>query len=190
MGARGFFSPKTTLDPKPGRAPLRSAFAPQGQTASPPPAAAPPCRRQGSVAPPTPLLTSAPFRAIIKPSSPTKARRPMKLGIIRCMQTEDYCPGTTDFRLLAAHEGAFQNISEPIELIGFTIAAAAPASAPPCARACSSSAARTPSPSPPASARARPSATPAPSSARCWNWSNRNSPKAQRCLNTPTDAHL
>src|SRR5699024_6314411 len=45
---------------------------------------------------------------------------PMKLGIIRCMQTEDYCPGTTDFRLLAAHEGAFQNISEPIELIGFT----------------------------------------------------------------------
>lgn len=44
----------------------------------------------------------------------------MKLGIIRCMQTEDYCPGTTDFRLLAAHEGAFQNISEPIELIGFT----------------------------------------------------------------------
>ena len=44
----------------------------------------------------------------------------MKLGIIRCMQTEDYCPGTTDFRLLAAHEGAFQNISEPIELVGFT----------------------------------------------------------------------
>lgn len=44
----------------------------------------------------------------------------MKLGIIRCMQTEDYCPGTADFRLLAAHEGAFQNISEPIELIGFT----------------------------------------------------------------------
>ena len=39
----------------------------------------------------------------------------MKLGIIRCMQTEDYCPGTTDFRLLAAHEGAFQNIPEPIE---------------------------------------------------------------------------
>ena len=44
----------------------------------------------------------------------------MKLGIIRCMQTEDYCPGTADFRLLAAHEGAFQNISEPIELVGFT----------------------------------------------------------------------
>ena len=107
----------------------------------------------------------------------------MKLGIIRCMQTEDYCPGTTDFRLLAAHEGAFQNISEPIELIGFTNCGGCPGKrAPPCARACSSSAARTPSPSPPASARARPSATPAPSSAKCLNWSNRNSPKACACF--------
>lgn len=44
----------------------------------------------------------------------------MKLGIIRCMQTEDYCPGTTDFRMIAAHEGAFQDVSEPIELVGFT----------------------------------------------------------------------
>lgn len=24
----------------------------------------------------------------------------MKLGIIRCMQTEDYCPGTTDFKMI------------------------------------------------------------------------------------------
>lgn len=23
----------------------------------------------------------------------------MKVGIIRCMQTEDFCPGTTDFKL-------------------------------------------------------------------------------------------
>ena len=44
----------------------------------------------------------------------------MKLGIIRCTQTEDYCPGTTDFRVLAAHGGAFQGVSEPIELVGFT----------------------------------------------------------------------
>ena len=29
----------------------------------------------------------------------------MKMGIIRCTQTEDYCPGTTDFRVLAAHGG-------------------------------------------------------------------------------------
>lgn len=31
----------------------------------------------------------------------------MKLGIIRCMQTEDYCPGTADFK------------REEIEIIGF-----------------------------------------------------------------------
>lgn len=24
----------------------------------------------------------------------------MKLGIIRCMQTEDFCPGTMDFKVL------------------------------------------------------------------------------------------
>ena len=24
----------------------------------------------------------------------------MKLGIIRCMQTEDYCPGSRDFRTI------------------------------------------------------------------------------------------
>ena len=44
----------------------------------------------------------------------------MKMGIIRCTQTEDYCPGTTDFRVLAAHGGAFQGVSELIELVGFT----------------------------------------------------------------------
>lgn len=44
----------------------------------------------------------------------------MKLGIIRCMQTEDYCPGTTDFRVLREKAGAFSGIEEEIELIGFT----------------------------------------------------------------------
>ena len=24
----------------------------------------------------------------------------MKVGIIRCMQTEDYCPGTSDFKAI------------------------------------------------------------------------------------------
>ena len=37
----------------------------------------------------------------------------MKLGIIRCMQTEDYCPGTTDFRLLAAHEALSRTSPNP-----------------------------------------------------------------------------
>ena len=93
----------------------------------------------------------------------------MKLGIIRCMQTEDYCPGTTDFRLLAAHEGAFQNISEPIELVGFTSCGGCPGKrAPLRARLLVERGADLYVYL--LSARARPSATPAPSSARCWNW--------------------
>jgi predicted metal-binding protein len=42
----------------------------------------------------------------------------MKVGIIRCQQTEDLCPGTTDFK--AAKEGifAFQETG-PVEVIGF-----------------------------------------------------------------------
>ncbi|MCR4725553.1 MAG: CGGC domain-containing protein [Clostridia bacterium] len=43
----------------------------------------------------------------------------MKLGIIRCMQTEDYCPGTTDFRMIREKKGAFEGIEEDIELVGF-----------------------------------------------------------------------
>ena len=43
----------------------------------------------------------------------------MKLGIIRCMQTEDYCPGTADFRAIRNKQGAFAGIEEEIELIGF-----------------------------------------------------------------------
>ena len=43
----------------------------------------------------------------------------MKLGILRCMQTEDYCPGTADFRAVREKTGAFAGLEEPIELIGF-----------------------------------------------------------------------
>ena len=43
----------------------------------------------------------------------------MKLGIIRCMQTEDYCPGTADFKVVRERKGAFQGIEEDIEIIGF-----------------------------------------------------------------------
>ena len=43
----------------------------------------------------------------------------MKAGIIRCMQTEDYCPGTTDFRMMREKKGAFEGIDEEIEVIGF-----------------------------------------------------------------------
>ena len=38
----------------------------------------------------------------------------MKAGIIRCMQTEDYCPGTTDFRMIREKKGAFEGIDEDV----------------------------------------------------------------------------
>ena len=44
----------------------------------------------------------------------------MKLGIIRCTQTEDYCPGTTDFKAIRSKLGAFEGVEEEIELVGFT----------------------------------------------------------------------
>lgn len=43
----------------------------------------------------------------------------MKVGIIRCMQTEDYCPGTTDFKMVAQKKGVFEGTEEEIELVGF-----------------------------------------------------------------------
>lgn len=43
----------------------------------------------------------------------------MKVGIIRCMQTEDYCPGTADFKIARKAEGIFENQDE-IEIVGFT----------------------------------------------------------------------
>jgi predicted metal-binding protein len=44
----------------------------------------------------------------------------MKVGIIRCMQTEDYCPGTTDFQMIRERKGVFEGVDEEIETIGFT----------------------------------------------------------------------
>lgn len=32
----------------------------------------------------------------------------MKVGIIRCMQTEDYCPGSTDFKVIREKSCAFE----------------------------------------------------------------------------------
>ena len=43
----------------------------------------------------------------------------MKLGIIRCMQTEDYCPGTRDFKTIREKLGAFEGVEEDVELVGF-----------------------------------------------------------------------
>lgn len=43
----------------------------------------------------------------------------MKLGIIRCMQTRDICPGTSDFKAIRDKKGAFEGVEGDIEIIGF-----------------------------------------------------------------------
>ena len=44
----------------------------------------------------------------------------MKVVIISCMKTEDYCPGSTDFKVIRDKKGAFENVEEDIDIIGFT----------------------------------------------------------------------
>lgn len=34
------------------------------------------------------------------------------------MQTEDYCPGTTDFKFVKEKKGAFEDVEEDIEIVG------------------------------------------------------------------------
>lgn len=51
----------------------------------------------------------------------------MKVGIIRCMQTEDYCPGTTDFKFIREKKGAFEGVEEDIDIIGFINCGGCPA---------------------------------------------------------------
>ena len=41
-----------------------------------------------------------------------------KVGIIRCQQTEDMCPGTTDFKTAADGKLAFE-ATGPCEVVGF-----------------------------------------------------------------------
>ena len=42
----------------------------------------------------------------------------MKVGLIRCLQTEDMCPATTCFKVMNTKKLAFQGIEEDIEVIG------------------------------------------------------------------------
>ncbi len=51
----------------------------------------------------------------------------MKLGIIRCMQTEDFCPGTADFRIVHNKTDVFEGVAEDIEMIGFINCGGCPA---------------------------------------------------------------
>lgn len=43
----------------------------------------------------------------------------MKVGIIRCMQTEDFCPGTADFKAVREKTGVFEGVEEEIMIVGF-----------------------------------------------------------------------
>ena len=42
----------------------------------------------------------------------------MKIGLIRCMKTEDICAATKDFMVIKNKKGAFKGIKEEIEIIG------------------------------------------------------------------------
>ncbi len=42
----------------------------------------------------------------------------MKIGIIRCQQTEDMCPGNTDFKVAGEGKMAFAEAG-PCEIVGF-----------------------------------------------------------------------
>src|SRR5665647_2181638 len=42
----------------------------------------------------------------------------MKVGLIRCMQTEDMCPATTCLKVMSTKKLAFKDIEEDIEVVG------------------------------------------------------------------------
>lgn len=83
-----------------------------------------------------------------------------KIGIIRCMQTEDICPGTTDFSFAAQGKGAFEELG-PCEVIGFVSCGGCPGKRAVARARMLVDRAPKPLPWPPASARATPSASPA-----------------------------
>lgn len=70
------------------------------------------------------LCATAPFRWINKKCKEVYI---VKIGIIRCMQTEDYCPGTADFKAVKNKTGAFDGVQEEIEIIGFINCGGCPA---------------------------------------------------------------
>ena len=49
----------------------------------------------------------------------------MKVGIIRCLMTEDICPGTTDFIVTREGKGAFAETG-PVEIVGFVTCGGCP----------------------------------------------------------------
>lgn len=51
-----------------------------------------------------------------------------KVGIIRCRQTEEYCPGTADFKVAATGKLAFEQLG-PVEIVGFVSCGGCPGKA-------------------------------------------------------------
>lgn len=52
-------------------------------------------------------------------------REMKKVGIIRCQQTEDMCPGTADFKVASSGKLAFKEVG-PSEIIGFVCCGGCP----------------------------------------------------------------
>lgn len=50
----------------------------------------------------------------------------MKLGLIRCMQTEDMCPGSTCLHVIKNRKLAFSDVSDEIELVGMVACGGCP----------------------------------------------------------------
>lgn len=50
----------------------------------------------------------------------------MKVGLIRCMQTEDMCPATTDLKVMREKKCAFERVAEEIEVIGINTCGGCP----------------------------------------------------------------
>lgn len=50
----------------------------------------------------------------------------MKVGLIRCFQTEDMCPATTCFKVMDTKKLAFEGIEEDIELVGLNTCGGCP----------------------------------------------------------------
>lgn len=42
----------------------------------------------------------------------------MKVGLIRCLQTEDMCPATTCLKVMHTKKQAFEGIQEDVEVVG------------------------------------------------------------------------
>lgn len=42
----------------------------------------------------------------------------MKVGLLRCLQTEDMCPATVCFKMMNTKKLAFEGIEEDIEVVG------------------------------------------------------------------------